>query len=138
MFGISLPEVILILVVIIIFVRPEDLPKFLRSAGRFYGKAKRMYKEIIGITNQVVKEMNSIASLDEPPASGTPKKRAPQNPAAAPPSEPPAAAPVDFPAKDPDALLSAPGDLLNVPSDLISAEPDSLMQSEIDKSDRIQ
>ena len=126
MFGISLPEIILILVVVIIFVRPEDLPKFLRSAGRFYGKAKRMYKEIIGITNQVVKEMNSIASMDDPPASGTAKKNTPQKPSA----DPPANVPADLPAKDPTALLSAPGDLLNAPADLmIAKEPDSLMQA---------
>ena len=153
MFGISLPEVMLILVIIIIFVRPEDLPKFLRSAGRFYGKAKRMYKEIIGVTNQVMKEMNSIASLDDPPASGTAKKTAPQTPAV---TQPPAAAPVDMPAKDPDALLSSPDGLLNVPADdlltntpadLITAEPVSLTppesipviaESEIDKNGNVQ
>ena len=138
MFGISLPEVILILVVIIIFVRPEDLPRFLRSAGRLYGKARRMYKEIIGITNQVVKEMNSIASLEDLSESGTPKKRTPQNPAA----DPPANALVDLPEKDPAALLSAPGDLLNAPVDLLATEPVSSIQPEtesnIDKNDPAQ
>jgi len=79
MFGISLPEIVLILLVIIVFVRPEDLPGFLRSAGRFYGKAKRMYKEITGITNRVLKEVNSIASLDDPPPSKAPKEHAPLN-----------------------------------------------------------
>ena len=87
MFGISLPEVILILIVVIVFVRPEDLPKFLRSAGRLYGKAKRMYKEVIGVTNQVVKEINSIAELDEPPAAKTPEKHTPQKDDSAKPDE---------------------------------------------------
>jgi Sec-independent protein translocase protein TatA len=93
MFGISLPEVVLILIIIIIFVRPEDLPKFLRSAGRLYGKAKRMYKEVIGVTNQVVKEINSIADLNDTPKSATPKKLTPQNP--------PAQKPTDSPEKEP-------------------------------------
>jgi len=140
MFGISLPEILLILVVVIIFVRPEDLPRFLRSAGRFYGKAKRMYKEIIGVTNQVMKEMNSIAATDESPESTTPKNHTPPP---APLADSPANAPVDVPEKDPAALLSAPADLLNAPADLIATdlittEPDSLMQAEIDKNGQIQ
>ena len=121
MFGISLPELILLLLVVIIFVRPEDLPKFLRSAGRLYGKAKRMYKEIIGITNQVVKEMNSIASLDDLPQAGTPKKSAPEKP------------PVPLPA---DSSANAPAGLLNPPADLPANEPDALTKPEPDKNDQ--
>ena len=34
----GLGEIILILVVIVLFVRPEDLPKFFRTVGRIYGE----------------------------------------------------------------------------------------------------
>ena len=102
MFGISLPEVVIIFIVIIIFVRPEDLPKFLRSAGRLYGKARRMYKEVIGVTNQVVKEINSIAALDDPSASNGPKKNAPQKL----PADSPEKNPAELPAKNPADLTA--------------------------------
>ena len=69
MFGIGLSEVILIFLVIVVFIRPDDLPKFLRTAGRYYGKAKKLYKELIQVKDKIVKEMNEVASLEELPKS---------------------------------------------------------------------
>ena len=80
MFGISMAEVALIFIIMIIFIRPNDLPKFLRSAGRAYGKARKIYREIIGVKDQVIKEINSIADmadLDEHQSSVTTKKPVP-------------------------------------------------------------
>ena len=69
MFGIGLGEIIVIFIILVIFIRPEDLPKFLRNAGRFYGKAKKMYNEVIQIKDQILKEINDATTLDTPPDS---------------------------------------------------------------------
>ena len=39
MFGIGLSEIFIICLVMIIFIRPNDLPKTMRTVGRYYGKA---------------------------------------------------------------------------------------------------
>ena len=69
MFGIGFGEIVVIFIILIIFIKPEDLPKFLRSAGRLYGKAKKMYNEVIQIKNQIIKEIDEAATLDAPSAS---------------------------------------------------------------------
>ena len=64
MFGIGFAEVIVILVVMIIFIRPEDLPKTMRTLGRFYGKIKAIQKEIMNTKDQIIKEIDEAASID--------------------------------------------------------------------------
>ena len=77
MFGIGFGEILVILLIAIVFIRPEDLPKFLRSAGRLYGQIKRMYNEVIEAKDKIIKEIDSPdhlnkwsgddASPDDPP-----------------------------------------------------------------------
>ena len=62
MFGIGFGEILLVLVILIIFIRPSDLPRFLRKAGILYGKAKRLYKEIMEVKDGIIKEMDKAAS----------------------------------------------------------------------------
>jgi len=57
MFGISISEVILIFLVIVVLIRPEDMPTFLRKAGKFAGKIKKIYKEIIEAKDKIIKEI---------------------------------------------------------------------------------
>ena len=80
MFGIGLSEIILIFLVIIVFIRPDDLPKFLRSAGRFYGKAKKLYNELTQVKDKMLKEIDEATSLEEPPKSAakTPVESTPE------------------------------------------------------------
>jgi sec-independent protein translocase protein TatB len=47
MFGISFSELFVILVVVLIVVKPEDLPKFFRGLGRIYGQLKRFSLEFM-------------------------------------------------------------------------------------------
>ena len=75
MFGIGFGEVVVIFIILIIFIRPKDLPNFLRSAGRLYGKARKMYNEVIQIKDQILKEIDEAASLE------TPSTSSPQTPA---------------------------------------------------------
>ena len=67
MFGIGFAEVVVILLVMIIFIRPEDLPKTLRTMGRFYGKFKSMYKEVVDTKDQIMREIDEVTSFDETP-----------------------------------------------------------------------
>ena len=71
MFGISTAEIFLILLVIIVFIKPDDLPKFLRTLGKFYAKARKMYREIIGVKDRVMKEMDALADLEDSSAKKT-------------------------------------------------------------------
>ena len=65
MFGIGFGEILIVLLIAIIFIRPEDLPKFLASAGRLYGQIKRMYNEIIRAKDKIIKEIDKESSLDD-------------------------------------------------------------------------
>jgi sec-independent protein translocase protein TatB len=94
MFGIGFSEILIVLLVIIVFVRPDDLPKFLRTAGRLYGKAKKAYTDLVSIKDRIIKEIDETAALDAPPSRPV---IAPPKAAAA----PPAISPPDIPADPP-------------------------------------
>ena len=49
MFSIGLPEIAIIFLVLILFIKPEDIPKVFQSLGRWYGKLQRLY---IGVTDE--------------------------------------------------------------------------------------
>jgi sec-independent protein translocase protein TatB len=66
MFGIGFSEIVVILLVMIIFIRPDDLPKTLRALGKIYGKLKSMYDEVMDTKDQIMKEIDEAANLDEP------------------------------------------------------------------------
>ena len=69
MFGIGFGEILIVLLIAIVFIRPEDLPKFLARAGRLYGQLKRMYNEVIEVKDKIIKEIDDTGSLDEAPSS---------------------------------------------------------------------
>ncbi|GHU64754.1 hypothetical protein FACS189447_02290 [Spirochaetia bacterium] len=75
MFGIGFSEIIVVLLLIIVFVRPDDLPKFLRTLGRLYGKAKRAYNELVSVKNRFIKEIDEAATLPEPAAPEPPPEK---------------------------------------------------------------
>ena len=88
MFGIGFGEILIVVLIAIVFIRPKDLPKFLRSAGKFYGQVKRMYKEVIETKDKIIKEIDEAATFEEAP------KTAPKPAAKEPPKAQPAASPV--------------------------------------------
>jgi Sec-independent protein translocase protein TatA len=51
MFGIGGLELVLIFVVLLIIVRPEDLPGVLRKLGEWYGQMQRVYYAILDELN---------------------------------------------------------------------------------------
>lgn len=58
MFGIGWGEIALILVVAVLVVPPEDLPKLLREAGRWAGKARK-------IVNSAKQEFEDAMKIDD-------------------------------------------------------------------------
>ena len=65
MFGIGAGEILIVLLIAIVFIRPDDLPKFLRSAGRLYGQIKKMYNEVIKTKDKIIKEIDEETNLDD-------------------------------------------------------------------------
>ncbi|GHV63863.1 hypothetical protein AGMMS49587_15040 [Spirochaetia bacterium] len=82
MFGIGPSEIILVAIVLIILIKPEDLPKFLRSAGKMYGEIKRAYKEVIMVKDKIIREIDEAANLLE--IEDARKKEPTENPGGAP------------------------------------------------------
>lgn len=70
MLGLSLQEFFVLLVAVVVFVRPEDLPQFVRSLGRLYGKIQRFVHEARSVTRSTIREIESMdkdikAGIDE-------------------------------------------------------------------------
>ena len=85
MFGIGMPELILILAVALIVIGPKKLPDMARSLGRALGefkKATRELKETIDIESSVSNIKTSIDEVAKPDSAG------PAEPAPLPPPQP--------------------------------------------------
>jgi Sec-independent protein translocase protein TatA len=70
MFGLDFTEILVIVVVALIFLKPEDLPKVFRRIGGFYA-------QITGIKNSMVnslKEMEVSNNVKIVPPDGEDKK----------------------------------------------------------------
>jgi Sec-independent protein translocase protein TatA len=59
--------------VIIVFIRPDDLPAFFRKAGRAYAELKKAYDEIAAVKDDFLREMDAGAAVQE--AERPPKNR---------------------------------------------------------------
>jgi sec-independent protein translocase protein TatB len=71
MFGIGFSELILIGLVLIIFIKPEDLPKFFRTMGKLYGQLKRAYDDVISAKDKILKEIDNAVTLEEQAGGGS-------------------------------------------------------------------
>jgi len=75
MFGIGFSEIILIALVAIIFIRPEDMPAALRRLGRAYGKLKKTIDEFTEFKNAFMKQVDEMAKIEaEKPEPAEAKK----------------------------------------------------------------
>ncbi len=61
MFGFSLAELILVLLVALIFIKPQDLPEIAHFVGRIFYRSKKLFKEI----KKSLKEMENELGLDD-------------------------------------------------------------------------
>ena len=68
MFGLGFLEIAVILLVLVIFVKPEDLPKLVRKAGQFYARAEIMYQRLVHQLREadhtVKSEVKSLQNID--------------------------------------------------------------------------
>jgi sec-independent protein translocase protein TatB len=65
MFGIGFSELVLIGLILIIFIKPEDLPKFFRTLGKLYGQLKKSYDDVVSVKDKILKEIDSAVTLEE-------------------------------------------------------------------------
>jgi sec-independent protein translocase protein TatB len=65
MFGIGFSELVIIGLILIIMIKPEDLPKFFRSMGKFYGQLKRTYEDLVSVKDKILKEIDDTVTLEE-------------------------------------------------------------------------
>lgn len=68
MFGIGFSELILIILAVILFVRPADLPKFFREAGKAWAYVKKGLAEANAVKDAFMKQVDEIAKIDDAPA----------------------------------------------------------------------
>ena len=57
MFGFSLAELVIVLLVAIIFIKPQDLPEIAHFCGRLYYKARKLIASIKSQLQEVEKEL---------------------------------------------------------------------------------
>jgi len=57
MFGLGFWELVTILFVAVIFLKPDDIPAFLRNFGRLYGRLTEMYRGLIRATQEAEDEV---------------------------------------------------------------------------------
>ena len=65
MLDVGLSEILLIAIVAIVFVGPDDLPKLMRLAGRYYGKLRRASDELRSAFQLEVDRVEADARAEE-------------------------------------------------------------------------
>lgn len=65
MFGIGFSELAIIALVVILVIKPDDLPLFFRKLGRLYAQAKKVIKEVSAVKDEFIKEMDIAAAVQE-------------------------------------------------------------------------
>lgn len=61
MFGFSFAELIIVLIVALIFIKPQDLPEIAHFVGKIFYRGKRLIKDL----KQSLKEMESELGLED-------------------------------------------------------------------------
>lgn len=76
--GFSIGELFLIVIAVIIFVRPEDLPRFFRNVGKIYGEIQRQFTKMRTYTRDTLDEISSCATspADGPETDATVSRQA--------------------------------------------------------------
>ena len=75
MFGLGLWEIVIIVVAAIIFIRPRDLPTFLRNLGKLYRRITDLYKDMSEMMKNVENEIRKPAVTADTTNSGIEKEQ---------------------------------------------------------------
>lgn len=65
MFGIGFSELAIIILLIMIVIRPDDLPAFFRKLGHYYAQAKKIFKEITAVKDDFMRQMDITAAVQD-------------------------------------------------------------------------
>ena len=84
MFGIGMPELLVILVVALVVLGPQRLPELARTLGKAMAEFRRQ-------TSDIMEEFQVQAMLDDEPRRPAPKPKAPEPPPT--PASPPGTTP---------------------------------------------
>ncbi len=59
MFKIGMWEIFVVVIVAIVFVRPNELPKLFRSIGRFFGQIREFKNSVVTVAKSIEKDIES-------------------------------------------------------------------------------
>ena len=65
MFGLGVWEIALICIVVLVFVRPEELPRVMRKLGTLYGR-------VTGSSRRIMRQFQFPPELEDDPQQGDP------------------------------------------------------------------
>ncbi|MEW5818305.1 MAG: twin-arginine translocase TatA/TatE family subunit, partial [Spirochaetota bacterium] len=63
MFGIGFWEIVIIFLIVIVFVRPSDLPKLVRKLGHLYRQVKDFNQEVMAKIREIEDEVKQPFDL---------------------------------------------------------------------------
>jgi len=72
MFGIGVWEIVVIVIVAVVLIRPRDLPKTLRRLGRAYGALVRLKELALQKARELESEINRLETTPDPGGAGAP------------------------------------------------------------------
>ena len=75
MFGIGFSELLVILCIAVLLVRPKDLPKVFRMLGKLFGQVKSMYAEIMSTKERIIKDIDEIATAENKDGEKKPNEK---------------------------------------------------------------
>jgi len=78
MYGIGLSELVVISFVILIFIRPKDLPAFFRKLGKVYAELKKVVAELTETKDKLMHAIEASVDLDAIATSAAKEESAPQ------------------------------------------------------------
>lgn len=64
MFGIGFTELVVIVLVGIVFIRPDDLPAFFRKVGKIVAEIRGAYNEVVAVKDEFLREIDISAAED--------------------------------------------------------------------------
>ncbi len=65
MMGIGFSELVVIVLVVLVFIKPEDLPAFFRKLGKIYAELKKGYDELTAVKDDFIREVEAAARIEE-------------------------------------------------------------------------
>lgn len=77
MFGLGFWEIAIIVLAAFVFIRPDDLPDFLRNVGKLYKSLMELYRDMTSMAKNVDSELRHPLSLLE---SDEPVEQEPEKP----------------------------------------------------------